>query len=115
MNPYQEWLNCKSKRPHYFELLGVSPKESDEGRIRRAAASRLATVRQVRPGKHIEQWQALIDEIGRAEKGLRDPAARRAYVQKILDARQKKVASDKTAAADAVTPPPKSVPSRPPA
>ena len=68
MNPYQEWLNCKSKRPHYFELLGVSPKETDEGRIRRAAASRLATVRQVRPGKHIEQWQALIDEIGLAEK-----------------------------------------------
>ena len=114
MNPYQEWLNCKSKRPHYFELLGVSPKESDEGRIRRAAASRLATVRQVRPGKHIEQWQALIDEIGRAEKVLLDPAARRAYVQKILDARQKKVASDKTAAADAVPPPPKSVPSSPP-
>ncbi|MEC8304100.1 MAG: hypothetical protein VX034_05250 [Planctomycetota bacterium] len=118
MNPYQEWLNCKSKRPHYFELLGVSPKESDEGRIRRAAASRLATVRQVRPGDHIEQWQALIDEIGRAEKILLDPPARRAYVQKILEARQKKVASDKPAAADAVTPPPtpssKSAPSSPP-
>ena len=118
MNPYQEWLNCKSKRPHYFELLGVSPKESNEGRIRRAAASRLATVRQVRPGDHIEQWQALIDEIGRAEKILLDPPARRAYVQKILEARQKKVASDKPAAADAVTPPPtpssKSAPSSPP-
>ena len=118
MNPYQEWLNCKSKRPHYFELLGVSPKESDEGRIRRAAASRLATVRQVRPGDHIEQWQALIDEIGRAEKILLDPPARRASVQKILEARQKKVASDKPAAADAVTPPPtpssKSAPSSPP-
>ena len=118
MNPYQEWLNCKSKRPHYFELLGVSPKESDEGHIRRAAASRLATVRQVRPGDHIEQWQALIDEIGRAEKVLLDPAARQAYVQKILNARQKKMATDKPAAADAVTPPPttasKSAPSSPP-
>ena len=77
MNPYQEWLQCKSKRPHYFELLGVSPQESDGEKIRRAAASRLAAVRQVRPGEHLDLWQRLIDEINEAERVLLDPEARR--------------------------------------
>jgi hypothetical protein len=92
MNPYQEWLQCKSKRPHHFELLGVSPQETDVEKIRRAAASRLATVRKIRPGQHLDLWQALIDEINEAEKVLLHPETRRAYVQKLRAAIEKKKA-----------------------
>lgn len=92
MNPYQEWLQCKSKRPHYFELLGVSPQESDGKKIRRAAASRLAAVRQVRPGEHLDLWQRLIDEINEAERVLLDLEARRTYIQKLRAAIEKQKA-----------------------
>lgn len=105
MNPYQEWLQCRSKRPHYFELLGVSPQETDSEKIRRSAASRLAAVRRVRPGEYLDLWQSLIDEINEAERVLLDPEARRTYVQKLRAAREKKKAGDSPPKSESPSPP----------
>ena len=79
-DPYREWLGLEVSRPNYFELLALSPMETDTDRVALAARTQLTKVRSIRPAGQIRSWTALIDEIKEAEQCLRNPELRRAYV-----------------------------------
>ncbi len=80
-DPYSQWLGIvEPQRPvNYYVLLGVSPAENDTQKIAQAADLLAARVRRIRPGAHLAQWSALLDEIAAAKACLTDPVARRSY------------------------------------
>ena len=69
-NPYLQWLGISSSgtRPSHYELLSLTPYESDIARIRSAAADQTAKRRGVRPGDQVEVWQRLLDELRRGRE-----------------------------------------------
>ncbi len=79
-DPYRQWLGIEVDSPNYFELLEISPTESDVEQIALAAKKQLNKVRAIRPAERLQAWTALIDEIKEAETCLVDPQYRSAYL-----------------------------------
>jgi hypothetical protein len=79
-DPYREWLGLALDRPpSHYELLSLSPGESDERQIALAAEQAASKVRSFRPGPHARAWSRLLDEIQAAKECLSDPARRAEY------------------------------------
>jgi hypothetical protein len=80
-NPYQEWLGLPGDvtSPNYYELFGLSPRETSGERIAQAADRAKSKVRSFRPGTHAAQWARLLDEIQLAKSCLTDPERRTLY------------------------------------
>jgi hypothetical protein len=89
-NPYRQWLELEtdSQQPDYYQLLGLSPSESDPEVIRAAADRAAAKVRSFRPGKHAAVWARLLDELKEAKQCLTNPERKSAYDRKLRQARQ---------------------------
>lgn len=83
-NPYTEWLAVPPSKtpPHYYELLGLQEFESNPERIRQSAARRKDFVRKQLEGPYAPLAQRILEEIGRAEETLVDPARKEAYDRK---------------------------------
>jgi hypothetical protein len=80
LDPYQAWLGIPGERqPYtYYQLLGISAAERDEGVIEAAAVRHVSRVRCYQlayPGEATR----LLTEIARALDTLVDPVKRRAY------------------------------------
>lgn len=80
-NPYVEWLGLTQStvKPDHYRLLGLPPFESDARRITLACDGMLAKVRGNRPGAHVREWQALLDELTAARNCLLDSGTRAKY------------------------------------
>src|SRR5262245_19140057 len=79
-NPYGQLLGLAPDRPpNYYELLSLSPTETDERQIVVAAEQAATKVRTFRPGSHARAWSQLLDEIQAARECLCDPTRRAEY------------------------------------
>ena len=77
-DPYLEWLqvHSKSARPTHYELLGVSPSESDATVFQDAAKAQLKKLESVQPGSRKKMLANLIKEVRRSERVLSDSVSR---------------------------------------
>ena len=88
-NPFHLWLGLdpKTKNPHHFQLLGVSPKLLDQKEIEQAVNAGvkkcLVGLAKVPDGKHAELVNKLKQRIAVARKTLLDPSLRAAYLKKL--------------------------------
>lgn len=80
-DPYSEWLGIPpgTRPPTYYELLGLTPFESNPQRIQAAAHERYAIVHRYQSGQRQAVAVALLAEIAAAKACLCDPAAKAAY------------------------------------
>jgi hypothetical protein len=86
-DPYRAWLGISStKRPvNYYQLLGISPDETDARAVKKAAAARLERLEAHREGRFADECERLEQEIDKAKATLLDPDKRARYDAKVLD------------------------------
>ncbi len=84
-NPYREWLGIESDGvpPDHYALFGLQRLESDADKIRLAAGKQKARVRSIRPGDHVNQWRALLDQLDTASRCLNNPEAKQIYDEQL--------------------------------
>jgi len=97
MNPYEHWLGIQNpdRVPNYFQLLGISYKETDASVIKAAALKQLAKLKPHKEGKNSAVCLQLEKRIRKAFKVLSDQNLRADYVGKL---KQQSAASSKVAA-----------------
>src|SRR5262245_21608303 len=80
-DPYHKWLAIPKEQrpPTYYQLLGVSPDESDPDVIAEAALRQTSHVRTYQTGPHAQRCVELLNEIARARTTLLDPVKRKEY------------------------------------
>jgi hypothetical protein len=79
-DPYQEWLGIPDGKPStYYGLFGIELFEGDTGIVAHAADGLRARIRSIRPGGHLAQWQALLDEVVAGKTCLLNPDAKVSY------------------------------------
>jgi hypothetical protein len=84
-DPYRAWLGleCGTRSPDYYQLLGISRREADMRLIIAAGDRAMARVRAHRPGRNAAAWARLLDEIAAAKQCLTDAAERHRYDQQL--------------------------------
>ncbi len=80
-DPYHKWLGIpKNQRPPtYYQLLGISPEETDAEVITEAALRQVAHLRSYQASPYAQQCADLLNEIGQAKSILLNAAKRREY------------------------------------
>lgn len=88
-DPYGEWLKIPAQRrpPTHYDLLGMTPLESDAARIHAAAEERVNFLRSLQMGPQREIVLKLIGEVSRAAACLADAKQKEAYDAQFLIAR----------------------------
>jgi hypothetical protein len=81
IDPYHKWLGIpKDQRPPtFYQLLGISPGETDAEVIDEAAIRQTAHVRMYQIGPHAQDCTRILGEISQARTTLLNPAKRKAY------------------------------------
>jgi formylglycine-generating enzyme required for sulfatase activity len=89
-DPYHKWLGIpKDERPPtLYQLLGISPTETDVEVISAAVDRQQAFVTQFQGGPHHDAAASILLELAEARSILLDHAKRRKYDKKLGDARQ---------------------------
>jgi hypothetical protein len=108
-DPYQEWLELPARPENYYSLLGLATFESDPNVIAHAADGLRSRVRRIRPGAHMAEWQALLDEVAAAKTCLLDAKAKAAYDAQLRNptrAKSRPAAAPQPAAPATFQPPP---------
>jgi hypothetical protein len=102
-DPYYTWLGIppEEQPPHHYRLLGIRALEADRDVITHAMDQRMAHLRTLQSGKHVEQSQKLLNEVSAAAVALLDPAKKQAY-----DAALRQQLAQAAEASAAVAPPP---------
>ena len=85
MTPYQHWLGVSSPRPNFYELLGVSAEEVQPAVIQVGAQAVREKLSAQAPGKYLDRWQAILQEIQTAEQTLLQPTLRAEYDKLVLN------------------------------
>ena len=88
-DPYLQWLNIPPDRrpPSYFDLLGLSPGETDTDRIEAHATRRYEHVRKYTLlAPHAKDATRILNEISTALNCLLDPARRQEYLRQLGEA-----------------------------
>jgi hypothetical protein len=80
-DPYESWLGIPADRrpPTHYDLLGLTPYESDPATIDQAALRRMGKVRQRQIGPHSDQSHEMLAELARARLILMDAERRAQY------------------------------------
>jgi hypothetical protein len=80
-DPYHKWLGIPKEHrpPTHYQLLGVTPTETDPEVIDEAAVRQTTHVRAYQMGEHSAASTRLLNEISQAKLTLLNPAKRRAY------------------------------------
>src|SRR5262245_36633612 len=80
-DPYQQWLGIPygQRPPTYYQLLGISPQETDGEVIKEAALRRTSHIRYFQLGPHAQECTGLLNEIAQARAVLLNPADRTEY------------------------------------
>ena len=86
-DPYRDWLNIQDYRrpPDHYALLGLQRYEQDLDKIRRSADARKSAVRSIRPGRHVTDWQKLLDEIEVARGCLLSETDKQVYDRQLRE------------------------------
>ena len=86
-NPYSEWLqvHSSSPRPTYYELLNVSPNESNTTVIKAAAITQIKKLQALEPGSRGDLRDRVEKEVRRSFQVLTDAKARGDYDQELLN------------------------------
>jgi len=84
-DPYESWLGITAahRPPTYYDLLGLSPFESDSETIENASLRRMSKVRQHQIGPQSDLSQEILAELARARLVLIDPDRRTDYDAKL--------------------------------
>ena len=84
-DPFYEWLGRPPGRTpeNHYELLGLERFEADLDLISSSADTLRAKIRKIRPGKHLADWQRILDRVEAAKICLSDPIAKAAYDESI--------------------------------
>lgn len=85
-NPYNEWLGISATNPTYYQLLGVSLRETNAETIRSLAKQQIRKLKAADIGHRKKARDKLELRIRRAAQCLCDPTARAAYDQRIQNA-----------------------------
>lgn len=104
-NPYRDWLGLSGGRPHAFDLLGISIRETNPESIRSAGVRRIELLEALDPGPHATQRERLIREVKQAVEVLVDPPRRDAYLTKLRAARDAKRATEPASATESTAAP----------
>jgi hypothetical protein len=90
-DPYHKWLGIpKNQRPpSLYQLLGISPTETDTEVIEESAIRQSAHVRTYQVGPHAKECTQILGEIAKARITLLDPAKRKAYDAELADNQKK--------------------------
>ncbi len=79
-DPYLEWLGIDGEGiPTHYELFELAPKESDASVIQKGVDARLAQIRAIRPGEHLDVWRQLVAYLEDVRAVLLDPKAKADY------------------------------------
>ena len=84
-DPYHKWLGISKKYrpPTHYQLLSISPEETDPEVIEEAAVRQTAHVRTYQIGPHATECNRLLNEISKAKMTLLNPAKRKAYDEQL--------------------------------
>ena len=84
-DPVAEWLGRPPGPPpeDHYELLGLPRFEPDIDLIVHTVDLLRVQIRKVRPGKHVGEWQRLLDRLEAAKRCLSDPVSKAAYDESI--------------------------------
>lgn len=84
-NPYAVWLaiDCRSRKPNHYELLGISREEKDPKRIDLAARTQLAKLNSIDPGTRQELLDQVKTELKQAFAVLSSTGRRADYDQQL--------------------------------
>ena len=106
-DPYHKWLGIpKDQRPPtFYQLLGISPGETDAEVIDEAAIRQTAHIRTYQIGPQAKECTKVLNEIAQARTALLNPAKRKEYDAFLA---KKTAASKKAAESEQITasPPP---------
>jgi formylglycine-generating enzyme required for sulfatase activity len=80
-DPYYKWLGIppKDQPPNHYRLLGINLFEADAAVISNAADQRMAFLKSVQTGEHVQHSQDLLNQVAQAKLCLLDAGKRRAY------------------------------------
>ena len=80
-DPYYKWLGIppEDQPPSHYRLLGINLFEADAAVISNAADQRMAFLKSVQTGEHVQHSQDLLNQVAQAKLCLLDAGKRRAY------------------------------------
>jgi len=80
-DPYHKWLGIPKKHrpPTYYQLLGISPEETDSEVIEEATVRQTSHVRAYQIGPQAKECTRILNEIALARTTLLNPAKRKEY------------------------------------
>ena len=80
-DPYYKWLGIApaEQPPNHYRLLGINLFEADPDVIQAAAAQRMAHLKGMRLGKHVELSERLLNEVAAARACLLNPRNKETY------------------------------------
>ncbi|GEM_PF-6453234 len=80
-DPYHHWLGIppEEQPPNHYRLLGIKPFETSISAIRNAADQRMAFLKSLQTGEHVQFSQDLLNQVAQAKLCLLDPDKRLAY------------------------------------
>ena len=89
-DPYHKWLGIApaDQPPNHYRLLGVDVFEADLEVIESAADRQMSYIQQCAAGDHLEQSQAILNELAAARVALLNPKSKDAYDAQLRNARQ---------------------------
>ncbi len=101
-DPYHKWLGIPKEQrpPTFYQLLGISPRETDHDVIEEAAIRQTTHLRAYQMGAHAQDCTRLLNEVAQARTTLLNPELRRDYDARLAPAA---TAAAPAHAADAVT------------
>src|SRR5262245_58020417 len=105
-DPYHKWLGiAKEQRPTtHYQLLAISPDESDPEVIEEAAVRQSAHVRTYQIGQYAAECTRLLNEIAQAKLVLLNPAKRQVYDLGLAKDRSEQIATKAPGASAASEP-----------
>ena len=101
IDPYHKWLGIpKDQRPPtFYQILGISPGETDTEVIDEAAIRQTGHVRTYQIGPHAQDCTRILGEISQARTTLLNPAKRKAYDAQLARSAPKQAKTDAIVAA----------------
>ena len=80
-DPYHHWLGIppEEQPPNHYRLLGIKPFETSIYAIRNAADQRMAFLKSVQTGEHVQCSQDLLNLVAQAKLCLLDPDKKLSY------------------------------------
>lgn len=103
-DPYHKWLGIRKEQrpPTHYQLLGISPDETDVEVIEEAAIRQMAHIRTYQIGPHAKECTQILNEISQARTTLLNAGKRKDYDAQLAAKAAEKLAQEQPIAEQAV-------------